>query len=397
MSRRRSTGRLTREPAHWVTRETTPAAHEAVIEELHPEQRIPWWYAEPMPHPWENYLWHQWPSAWADITLRVCNVAWRKYGAKYYDAHRDATLRDDLRDWLVVKAVEAAASFQPKPWHPAPSRNYGAYLRAHLDECAPQHFAQVVGRAGLGPGEAARLAHRTGIDSTDRIADLMLETGQYIGIHPLHADSFGYANPESVIIRLESLLDQVADIEDTDVRAGRWTTASTAPGNTCLHVGCDKPSIARGLCRNHYNQQRRKDAPNCSTPDCTQPVVARGLCPTHWKAARETAIADGTWTAYGHTGGTCEHPGCNEPLHGNGLCQPHYNERKRTQAQPCTEPDCDRPRTGHHGRCRDHRAADLGKICIVRDCSQGALAKGLCGAHYARLAKGGSLDLGDAS
>ena len=34
MSRRRSTGRLTREPAHWVTRETTPAAHEAVIEEL---------------------------------------------------------------------------------------------------------------------------------------------------------------------------------------------------------------------------------------------------------------------------------------------------------------------------------------------------------------------------
>ena len=70
---------------------------------------LPWWFATPMPEPWDTYLWHQWPSAWAEITLRVCGSVWRTTGARMYAVHRDSELRADLYDWLIVTAVEVSS------------------------------------------------------------------------------------------------------------------------------------------------------------------------------------------------------------------------------------------------------------------------------------------------
>lgn len=149
---------------------------------------LPWWFATPMPEPWDAYLWHQWPSAWDEVTLRVCGSVWRTTGARMYAVHRDSELRADLYDWLIVRAVELQASFTPRPGHPAPEANRGAFLRENLTEAARWHFSKVVGSARTENGHAAIDAHNRGIQSTEHLDELQAETGATYTRHPLHGD-----------------------------------------------------------------------------------------------------------------------------------------------------------------------------------------------------------------
>ena len=59
----------------------------------------------------------------------------------------------------------------------------------------------------------------------------------------------------------------------------------------CTFEPCDRPVLARGMCRRHYQRQyQRPDQPPCSVADCDRPNVARGLCRRHYDENRPARI-----------------------------------------------------------------------------------------------------------
>ena len=68
--------------------------------------------------------------------------------------------------------------------------------------------------------------------------------------------------------------------------------------NACSVDGCDRPQVARGCCRNHYERLMRNGDPltisrnspgtfdACSVNGCTRAHYARGLCNMHWQRDR---------------------------------------------------------------------------------------------------------------
>lgn len=327
---------------------------------------LPWWYATRMPEPWDYYLWHQWGSAWAELSLDVCHRAYRKHGARLYATHRDANLRDDLQDWLIVKGVEAMADFIPDPSAHHPDRQWAAFLHRRFDMIAPQHFKDVVGRVQTPSGAAAVEAFNRGIRSNEVLDAIEADTGYAVARHALHGKQFESADPAQVVIRLEEVAKQIAKIEREDRRAGVYSTASTTVGQECLASGCDKPSIAKGLCRSHYNKDRRQRAKNCSEEGCVRPVEARGLCSTHYALHRDQAVADGTWAAYDTPPG-CSEKGCpSTEVHALGRCRPHYEAHRRATAPPCAVEGCTLKSSQRRGMCSTHyrrwrRARDQGE------------------------------------
>lgn len=314
---------------------------------------IPWWYATEMPYPWDGHLWHQWASAWAEVTLSVVEGVWHRQGARIYAVHRDVLLRDDLRSWLVVAAVEAGKDFIPDPWHPAPHKNYGAWLRGRLTDRTRRHFGQVVGRSHTPSGQAATDAHNNGIRSTQHLEEIEAADGGFINRHPLYTPPFEAADPAHVIIRLEELVEQVEQIEREDRRQGLWSTSTVPVGAPCLEQGCDSPVMARGLCRSHYNKARYQAADNCTEDGCTRPGYARGLCSRHYREHRAQAVAAGTWTTYDTPEG-CSEEGCTATkVEARGLCRRHYEAHRRATAPPCTVDDCGRP-ADRRGMCNLH-------------------------------------------
>ena len=59
----------------------------------------------------------------------------------------------------------------------------------------------------------------------------------------------------------------------------------------CQSEACERPAIARGMCRRHYGRQyQRPDQPACSAPDCDRPNLARGLCQLHYSRDRPARV-----------------------------------------------------------------------------------------------------------
>lgn len=67
---------------------------------------------------------------------------------------------------------------------------------------------------------------------------------------------------------------------------------------TCEVKGCDKPQLAKGLCRNHYIMKRKygrthlirrpngvKNIP-CEIEGCSKPGFCKGLCEEHYQRLR---------------------------------------------------------------------------------------------------------------
>lgn len=349
MSRRRSDRNL-----------TTIDTDTEVAWEFFESSGIPWWYATEMPGPWDGYYWHQWQHAWADYTMAVAESAWRNTGAKLYATHRDVDLRDDLKSWLMVRAVEAGARFTPDPWHPAPEKNYAAWLYGHLCVKARHHFADVVGWMGT-PSGAARvdLRHNMGPSFEAQVE----AHGGHLAHGALVSAPFETADPASVIIRLEDLNEQVAQIEREDRRQqlftfghGTYSTETT----TCIVNLCTEPVAARSMCKNHYYLERTRSIQRgdwqphtpepCTVNDCGGEHYSRGMCRLHYREARraeeikerpQCAQADCTAPpykqgthCYHHRGSpTCDLPGCEEKSRAKGLCNKHYQQHKKGRLQ----------------------------------------------------------------
>lgn len=323
---------------------------------------IPWWYATRMPEPWDYYFWHQWASAWAEITMAVCENVWRKQGARIYATHRDVELREDLRGWLVVKAVESAANFNPDPWHPNPHLQWAKYLYNFLNPAARYHFAEVVGSDSRPGGLAARAAYAAGIDSTEALDEREAEGGRAVSRHPLHGYDHMADDPAAVVIRMEELATQVEQIEREDRRAGRYTFIT----ETCLVNLCTRPTEARGLCTAHYQAERkhaqdrgdwqpRQAAQDCEVDGCDQAHFSRGRCRPHYRELRAQET-------------TCSEEGCDSPVNARGLCGMHYARARQAQAVPCSQEGCPRA----------------------------SKTRGMCGTHYERWRKARDKGEGDA-
>lgn len=399
MSRRRSTGRLTRQPARWVTYDETPAYETdgsgALDVEPTVHHRTRWWYATRMPEPWDYYLWHQWPSAWADVTLTVCDVAWRRYGARYYAAQKDTELRDDLRSWLVVEAITTAADFVPNPWYANPEGQWAAFLHGSFRRKARWHFASVMGDAGTDRGNTNREVLARGIVSTDYLDEMEgAEHGFRVNRHPLVGEDLLLGNdPANVLIRLEDLARQVEDIEREDRRAGNYRT-SGAP-ETCLINLCTRPPRGRGLCAAHYEQERDRAIgrgdwsparanTQCEVEGCEREPKGR-MCPMHDQRLRRTGITDAPVF-----GGTCKADDCERPIKAQGLCTMHHSRLLRTgtleltnqrQIGPCDAEDCDQPKHSR-GLCNYHYNKTKVRLCTEQGCTTQARVGTLCKKHH---------------
>jgi HNH endonuclease len=139
----------------------------------------------------------------------------------------------------------------------------------------------------------------------------------------------------------------------------------------CSFPGCDRPHLARGLCRGHYEQQRRKGSlkplpprprgdPACNFEGCGNVAVNRGLCQAHANQRRKGQPLRPLRPFYGRQG-PCRFDGCSKPRATGGFCAGHaaqyYGGRPLAPLfkpkEGCDFPDC----TKQHfalGYCQGH-------------------------------------------
>lgn len=112
----------------------------------------------------------------------------------------------------------------------------------------------------------------------------------------------------------------------------------------CSFEGCGRPSRARGLCKTHYEQQRRGE---------------------ELRTIKSIVL--------NRTGQVCAFAGCNKRAQSKGLCGSHYMQLLRGKG---LTPLLDRSQPD---------------VCTFEDCDRKPKTKGLCGAHYLQLRRTGAL------
>jgi hypothetical protein len=145
------------------------------------------------------------------------------------------------------------------------------------------------------------------------------------------------------------------------------------PRCDCAAEDCTLQAVKRGMCELHYRRWYRANvAPACSVEGCQKPVLARGWCAGHYNRWRK----DGSpGTAEWQKDGSKARAKCLDcgqpvgPKGGRGRCSV-CNNRLRTiaiieQRIPCNVPGCEKLVTG--------------------------LSTQLCGMHFTRLRKTGSV------
>lgn len=80
----------------------------------------------------------------------------------------------------------------------------------------------------------------------------------------------------------------------------------------CKVDGCGKPMLAKLLCKNHYQIEKRKTAGNCSVDACENSIKAKGLCVTHYDKLRSEGKPN------------CSIDGCKRKIHVKDMCNQHY-------------------------------------------------------------------------
>ncbi|WP_324650992.1 hypothetical protein [Georgenia sp. H159] len=271
-----------------------------------------------------------WGDELAHATLDVCNMVFRIVGAKYYAAHHDVSLRADLEDWLIVRAVELAQTWAPSDPVPADdlTRRWRTWLTVSLKDQARFHFRDMVGKS-----EEAQAAHH-GQQSLERLTE---DNGDDWLPVRLHGHDLFTGDPEHVYFRMLHLTEQLDRAERHIAEHGgpSYTTESIY----CIEPGCMTHAATgkRGYCDRHYRQHmkhwgRADGAATCSEDDCPLVAYSRGWCKQHYDRARREGIAAGTWQAraYAHATG-CQVPDCGAPVKARSLCEKHYRATRRAE------------------------------------------------------------------
>jgi len=111
----------------------------------------------------------------------------------------------------------------------------------------------------------------------------------------------------------------------------------------CSLPDCDRPHLARGLCRLHYYRLRNTgttDAPTrpekapktCTVPGCSNPYRSGGYCGMHYQRARATGSPGPDERLLTEAGRTCSSPDCETPAKTRGLCEKHARRARRLEA-----------------------------------------------------------------
>lgn len=320
---RRHKGSLTR------GRATTPADFTSRTDG--PEPAEPYWYNEPIPtHP--EYLWRDWQEAFADTTLSVCETTWRKQGARMYSVHRDPLLREDLQDWLWVEAQNLANDYTPHPDSEHPERYWAAYLTRGLRARARWHFGQVIGDKSNGPAGAAAAAAYSTTQSVEHLQQREAEEGIRVRSRPLHGHDIFATNPEDILIHIETF---IGDLRDAHTRRRLNGTYTSTTSDTCIINLCTKPAKHRGMCKTHYERERKLTGKTCTIPSCARPYAGRGLCNTHLRDHNKGKLDPALHQyvqAKKTTPTTCTIPGCGNPHLSKGMCSSHYMKARRERA-----------------------------------------------------------------
>lgn len=117
---------------------------------------------------------------------------------------------------------------------------------------------------------------------------------------------------------------------------------------TCRWPECERPTHARGFCRNHYGQAkvrgnfdapwnipRRKKAPPapCRWPGCDAPSASFGLCNRDAQRARRENNFDDPWVTWAPRripATICRWPDCGGGvILAQGMCRLHYDRGRR--------------------------------------------------------------------
>lgn len=148
----------------------------------------------------------------------------------------------------------------------------------------------------------------------------------------------------------------------------------------------------------------------CSEDGCEKKTVARGLCGKHYSAWQRAGKPEGP-ALLARTVETCRESGCDDQVYAQGHCERHYRQVRRTgqvradyQPTGCCAPACERPSEAR-GWCHGHylrwsRTGDVAsdkplrreqpKTCSVDGCERPRQAQTYCITHYKRLRKQGS-------
>jgi hypothetical protein len=105
---------------------------------------------------------------------------------------------------------------------------------------------------------------------------------------------------------------------------------------SCSVIGCERVTIAKGLCSMHWQRQRysgevggagpvrmKAKGVECSVEGCDREAQSREVCPMHYRRTLLTGEAGAAKPKYrqGHT--SCEVPGCDRKYYANGYCLMH--------------------------------------------------------------------------
>jgi hypothetical protein len=131
-------------------------------------------------------------------------------------------------------------------------------------------------------------------------------------------------------------------------RASKRTSKKANPaGATCTAPGCKKAQVTQGLCQSHHDAKQNAAAQSaaaaaamaakkCCVPACTAPHHARGYCKSHYSQLRRK----GTVQEGASAGASlCEVAGCDRRSMKNNRCKEHATSKSSvmTKAERLTE------------------------------------------------------------
>jgi hypothetical protein len=187
---------------------------------------------------------------------------------------------------------------------------------------------------------------------------------------------------------------------------------------TCIVSGCDTHGrVRRGMCGRHYQRWQRNGDPvttgpnlraTCAVNQCDKPLLARGVCRKHYVLLRETGTTD---PRPKRTPLTAEQKQARRKAYYERV------EKPRAAARPCRVEGCTHSANkladlcvGHHWRIKRYgdphatapwcRSADMIEyldnyqpnatpICEIEGCGEPVRMRNLCGAHYKTFRKYG--------